>query len=189
MKTFSAVIFICFFAGNALAQSSLVDSYENTAIAQMRSDVGKKFWINKPFNQGLELCPAATSRFKECKYIFNTSFTIQSVSLGQKMAGMYPMKSYQVQLANGLKGYIAWVHRDRFFSSEFTAEERGWVSACEKNGPSIGMNDRQVFVCFGSPEKINTTVTSAGKREQYVYGYRGYVYLDNGTVTAVQTSR
>jgi hypothetical protein len=189
MKLTSVAIFICVFAGSALAQSDMVERYEKAEIAQMRADIGKTFWINKPFNQGLELCPSSTGRFKECKRIFNISFSIKSVTLGQKTAGMYPMKIYQVQLADGRAGYMSSVFRDRFFSSEPTAVDREWISACEQNGPSIGMNDRQVFYCFGRPSTTNTTVTANGKREQLVYGSRGYIYLDNGIVSAVQTSQ
>lgn len=42
--------------------------------------------------------------------------------------------------------------------------------------------------CWGKPARINTTVTAGGTHEQWVYG-TGYVYLTNGLVTAVQTTR
>jgi hypothetical protein len=189
MKFTFVAIFMCIFARSASGQSDLVERYEKAEITQMRTDVGKTFWINKPFNQGLELCPSPTGRFKECKRVFNILLSIKSVFLGQKTAGMYPMKFYQVQLSDGRAGYIGSAFRDRFLNSESTASEREWISACEQNGPSIGMTESQVFICFGRPSKTNTTVTGNGKREQLVYGYRGYVYLDNGIVSAVQMSR
>ena len=52
----------------------------------------------------------------------------------------------------------------------------------------IGFTARQVRESVGRPERINTTVTAAGTHEQWVYG-GDYVYLSNGIVTSVQTSR
>lgn len=40
---------------------------------------------------------------------------------------------------------------------------------------------------WGRPESINTTTTSNGTREQWVYrGLRNYLYFENGVLTAIQ---
>ena len=50
----------------------------------------------------------------------------------------------------------------------------------------IGMTHEQLRESWGAPEDVNTTITAAGKREQWVYGNGQYAYLENGRVTAIQ---
>jgi len=52
----------------------------------------------------------------------------------------------------------------------------------------IGMTKEQVKASWGPPYKVNRTVTAYGTREQWVYrGFTsGYVYFDDGVVTAIQ---
>lgn len=59
---------------------------------------------------------------------------------------------------------------------------------CENSGRIwLGMTREQVFsTCLGKPKHINTTITAAGRREQLIYP-GGYVYLDNGVVSGIQT--
>ena len=55
-----------------------------------------------------------------------------------------------------------------------------------KDEPSIGMNEEQVKAStWGYPKKRNSTTTKSGTREQWVYD-SGYIYLENGIVTAIQ---
>jgi hypothetical protein len=57
------------------------------------------------------------------------------------------------------------------------------------NGVSIGMTAEQVRKSsWGKPKSINETITARGKHEQWVYG-GGYLYLENGVLTSIQTSR
>lgn len=52
--------------------------------------------------------------------------------------------------------------------------------------PSIGMTESEVLASkWGSPKKRNETITATGKREQWVYD-KGYIYFENGYVTAIQ---
>lgn len=39
---------------------------------------------------------------------------------------------------------------------------------------------------WGNPVRLNTTVTSSGTREQWVYRYGRYLYLENGRVVAME---
>ena len=56
--------------------------------------------------------------------------------------------------------------------------------------PVIGMTAEEVEqTSWGKPDKINTTETVYGIHEQWVYEKYGYVYLDDGIVTAIQTSK
>lgn len=60
---------------------------------------------------------------------------------------------------------------------------------CKKmGGVAVGMSANQVRKsCWGEPQSVNETTTSRGRHEQWVYA-SGYVYLDNGVVTSIQTS-
>jgi hypothetical protein len=58
---------------------------------------------------------------------------------------------------------------------------------CIKGGVRIGMSADQVKCGgWGKPDQVNRTTTIHGVREQWVYGTRGYLYFDDGVLTAVQ---
>ena len=57
----------------------------------------------------------------------------------------------------------------------------------------VGMSSDDVIKSWGKPDKINKTLTSNNRREQWVYrrgriGNDDYVYLENGIVTTIQSS-
>ena len=63
----------------------------------------------------------------------------------------------------------------------------------ENGQVALGMKADDVINSWGKPTKINSSVGSYGRHEQWVYD-RGnfnsqYVYVDNGVVTSVQSSR
>lgn len=99
---------------------------------------------------------------------------------------------------DGVEGYISAYFVEKFTSDEDPAitsvREKAKATAAKKEcdrrgGVSIGMTADQVRAsCWGKPERINQTITARGKHEQWIYG-RSYVYLENGTVTSIQTSR
>ncbi len=55
-------------------------------------------------------------------------------------------------------------------------------------GVRIGMSTKTVIekTSWGKPQEINTTTTKNGTHEQWVYGYRSYLYFENGKLTAIQ---
>lgn len=56
----------------------------------------------------------------------------------------------------------------------------------------IGMTAEQVIAAWGKPHKINTTVGSWGKHEQWVVHASidsDYLYFENGKLTSIQQSR
>jgi hypothetical protein len=53
---------------------------------------------------------------------------------------------------------------------------------------TIGMTGEQVRLSVGKPNAINTTMTTGHQHEQWVYG-RDYIYLENGVVRSMQSSR
>ncbi len=50
---------------------------------------------------------------------------------------------------------------------------------------SIGMSKEMCIFSWGKPERINETITSGTKREQWVYE-DGYLYFTNGKLTTIQ---
>lgn len=50
----------------------------------------------------------------------------------------------------------------------------------------IGAKEDFVTLAWGSPVKVNRTVTANRVKEQWVYGSGNYVYVTNGLVTGIQ---
>lgn len=64
-------------------------------------------------------------------------------------------------------------------------------SAIARGRVAVGMTAEEARGSWGSPTKINTSIGSYGKHEQWIYD-RGnfvsqYVYIENGKVTAIQS--
>jgi hypothetical protein len=49
----------------------------------------------------------------------------------------------------------------------------------------IGWSQKLCELCWGFPKKINTTTTAFGTNEQWIYTL-GYLYFENGKLTAIQ---
>jgi hypothetical protein len=70
------------------------------------------------------------------------------------------------------------------------SREANQKALCDKLGSvRVGLNAEGVRKsCWGKPARINITQTASHTTEQWVYG-SSYVYLTDGLVTAIQTSR
>lgn len=68
-------------------------------------------------------------------------------------------------------------------------EER--IKKNRKGGVRIGMTAKYVRekTDWGEPQTINSTITSSGKREQWVYGDGDYLYFKNGILDAIQVRK
>lgn len=62
--------------------------------------------------------------------------------------------------------------------------DRAW-EAIRNQQVYIGMTPEMCLMSWGSPDRKNKTTTSYGTREQWIYKY-GYLYLDDGTLSAIQ---
>lgn len=57
----------------------------------------------------------------------------------------------------------------------------------------VGMPEEVLVLSWGNPNKVNRTITAGKESKQYIYGTFSrfekpkFVYLTNGTVTAIQT--
>ena len=75
------------------------------------------------------------------------------------------------------------------------AQRQGQIDISVASGQVfIGMTGGEAMKPWGAPHKVNRTVTASGSREQWIYkrpgiGWDQYLYVDNGLVSAVQTSR
>jgi len=69
----------------------------------------------------------------------------------------------------------------------------GWPTQIEsaviEGRVTPGMTTEQVILAWGRPLRINQTTRASGVSEQWVYSTSRHVYLENGRVTAIQTSR
>ncbi|MDM0041845.1 hypothetical protein QTI05_22585 [Variovorax sp. J22R193] len=65
--------------------------------------------------------------------------------------------------------------------------ERDEKARKRREGVSIGMSKEDVLASsWGKPEKVNTTTTARGTREQWVYGGHNYLYFVGETLTTIQ---
>jgi hypothetical protein len=75
-------------------------------------------------------------------------------------------------------------------ADKYRAEQRANDARCARiGGAKVGMNAAAIQKsCWGRPLRVNITTTADGTREQWIYG-GGYLYLTDGVVTAIQTSK
>jgi hypothetical protein len=82
------------------------------------------------------------------------------------------------------------LHTDETLAREQAEKQKALAEKqdCDRRGGvKIGMSDAQVLKsCWGKPKSVNETITAHGAHQQWVYG-GGYLYLDDGVVTSIQT--
>lgn len=75
---------------------------------------------------------------------------------------------------------------DKKAAAEVKRAEVAEKARKKSEGVSIGMTKEEVLASsWGRPQSINTTTYSFGVHEQWVYG-GGYLYFENGILTAIQ---
>jgi hypothetical protein len=70
-------------------------------------------------------------------------------------------------------------------------EEQKRIQAIAKQkkseGVRLGMTPADVEASsWGKPQRINTSTSARGVKEQWVYGLRHYLYFENGVLTSIQ---
>lgn len=107
------------------------------------------------------------------------------------------MKTLVVFLIVLAAGYCAQQFRAMNSGGGVRSEELGpsanqvaMESAIEAHELIIGMTDEQVLRSWGSPQKVNQTVTKRGNHDQWCYGTRerDFLYFDNGVLSTMQVS-
>lgn len=110
--------------------------------------------------------------------------------IGARLGRQGVVDNFEVE-ANGKTGFVSDLSMSIYTSDEvWHAKQVAEKKECDrKGGINVGMTADQVLkTCWGKPRSVNTTHTGRGSREQWVYG-SDYVYVENGVVTAIQTSR
>jgi hypothetical protein len=82
----------------------------------------------------------------------------------------------------------AWVESRIAYAAEEKKRQAEVDRLAKLPGVRIGMTANQVInqTSWGRPSSVNRTTTSAGTREQWVYGSRNYLYFTNSILTAIQ---
>ncbi|MCD9025220.1 hypothetical protein [Cohnella silvisoli] len=100
--------------------------------------------------------------------------------------------SYLLKIDNNYNGILVddiTKMKDKYYSEmrKIIANEGIAAENATKEEPAIGMTAQEVRDSkWGSPDDINKTTTKYGTSEQWVYNYYGYIYIDDGIVTAIQ---
>jgi hypothetical protein len=80
------------------------------------------------------------------------------------------------------------------YQKRLAVEEENKIRAAKiqkrKEGVHIGMSKEDVLASsWGRPDHVNVHMNARGRTEQWVYGGSNYLYFDEDTLTAIQTSR
>jgi hypothetical protein len=162
---------------------------ENEFLAEAASRVGKHYWVRLPGS----LCPAPIHR--DCVTREEGGFTVEEATEG---GGLLGGAWVRVRFDDGAQGYmeylppvVSWADRAGLSRKEL---ERGMAQIKAEyctGGISlrIGMSEDEATRAWCFPDHVNTTQTARGTHEQWVYSERGYLYFDNGRLTAIQRVR
>lgn len=114
----------------------------------------------------------------------NTEATNVKVLDAEKVRDFFGCKSF-VDL---MKTYRSSIYiSDKMEQIVNQEKQREKEENLKKSKPYIGMSANEVRKCeWGAPDKINKDVYSWGVVEQWVYDKKGYVYLTDGIVNAIQ---
>lgn len=153
--------------------------------------VGRTLWTDA--KHPVSLCDAPSSyggTATRCEPLpAGTPLKIEEASYHQT-AYVSLVDGYRVTAPNNRTGFISDLSPMVMLSAEAKQQKEAEKTDCDRRGGvRIGMTKEQVYTsCWGKPRKVNETVTAGGQHEQWVYG-TGYIYLDNGVVRSIQTSR
>jgi hypothetical protein len=153
--------------------------------------VGTMRWANP--RHKVWLCDAPIvygQRSPHCQTLkAGSAVTIQRAVFTYNMDVPIP-NGYAVTDSTGAMGFISegeTLVMDSEVARKQYAEVKG--SCNRKGGVQIGMSREQIYAsCWGHPKSVNETITARGKHEQFVYR-GGYLYLDDGVLTSIQTNR
>lgn len=102
----------------------------------------------------------------------------------------------EVNLITELDKQNGWGASRNYYRDESTAlygksaqdnRDKDWAKPQKKAEPTIGMTKEEITdSAWGLPEKKNVDEYEWGTEEQWVYPDKGYIYFENGVVTAIQ---
>lgn len=101
-------------------------------------------------------------------------------------------KLHQEQLSREKTANDSRIEREKKENEKLIARARAedakrLAAEKRKQGVAIGMSAADVLASsWGKPQKVNTTTTAYGVREQWVYGGGNYLYFENGVLKTIQ---
>jgi hypothetical protein len=154
--------------------------------------VGQTRWVNPKFP--VYVCEAPIDYSKPlpaCKTAPPGSpLTIESEVFNERY-GVQFSNGYVVTDAAGATGFIKQTDPIMMLDESQRKQQASEKADCDRRGGvKVGMTANQVRAsCWGKPKSINETITSCRRHEQWVYGGSQYLYLEDGILTSIQTSR
>ncbi|AFG37657.1 hypothetical protein [Spirochaeta africana] len=113
-------------------------------------------------------------------------YEVRLQNAGVFRSGLYGISDLQEMVGMILNNKEVVTRETGRLLSEYPEDEFLWIII---NEVRPGMSRDAVIESWGFPETINETRSFDTLREQFVYGNRRYVYLENGIVTSVQQPR
>lgn len=114
--------------------------------------------------------------------------TNKSVSAEERLRSMAVMERLFPAAAKPLLRLKTALEREAFAEAtkKRTAEAKATAAKKRREGVRVGMSEQDVLdSSWGHPRKVNRTTRASGVSEQWVYD-GGYLYFDNGILTAIQ---
>lgn len=91
------------------------------------------------------------------------------------------------KIAEGTEAHKLLTKASAVVEKKQATEKKRQLAEWKKEGVSIGMTkERVIQSSWGKPEKINSTTSLNGTREQWVYRGHNYLYFQDGILTTIQ---
>lgn len=159
------------------------------------ADVKKHMDAGQPWQAYSAVSPCANRMPNDEQYValakqteiadYLKTIANKSATIDQQLQAHRRLASVDPQMAAPYAGELKRLEERAL--AEVKKEQQRIAAEKRKQGVSIGMTKEDVLASnWGKPERINTTTTARGAREQWVYGGRNYLYFDNDILTAVQ---
>lgn len=120
----------------------------------------------------------------------NTFFTLEEIEEQKRQEELQKQQSEARQKQEEeqrKKREMEWAEADKKFRQECISEFGLKYGNYIADGKVIiGMTKKMCLSAWGSPIDINTTTTSYGTKEQWVYSLKYYLYFENGKLIAIQ---
>lgn len=171
---------------------------QDADLRDAQREAGQTRWISGINTTiGVSFCPRADSMLlaSGCKKLKSGAVKIIRAL---RPPGMSEGIWFEVVIESGQTGFIpnmptsplARESPQVVAKREMAAKEAADAICKAKGQPQVGMTQSQVEeTCWGHPRRVNTTTTAGHRFDQMFYAASFYVYLTDGVVTAVQSSR
>lgn len=167
-------------SGCGLSAARAPSQLQQEWAAETAALVGKHMWLDPVIP--VEICSAPGSPRGSCPTKKSGGFRIA----GTVHAGGNDW--FDLRFDDGSAGYVDWPDKAYFVDHDPQLRARRAADECQRRGqPQIGMTIEQVKAsCWGPPLSTNRMRGVGGTHDQLIYPLNRYLYLENGTVSAIQ---